>query len=212
MFPGKTNSAFVKGPANRIVQGDILRDFGVPIVEPSEDGQEATVKRRTLPYAVVVSQDCDLDRDYENRKDGLTKNHDKYLMYILLCQAYLPEEFRLGTHLGKIDMRMETYKSDRFGPIKKNQVERYHFLPGDPMCQVPDLVMDFKHYLSIQNEIVYGQLSTCYLATLKQLFREDLSARFAHYLCRIGLPKVCPENDNGNRANDESEEFDKDVP
>ncbi len=84
---------------------------------------------------------------------------------------------------------MENYNRERFREIKKNRYPRYHFIESDSNFKVPELVVDFKHYAAIQREWIYSQFSECYFASLKPLFREALSQRFAYYISRIGLPE-----------------------
>ena len=72
--------------------------------------------------------------------------------------------------------------------IKNNQDPRYHFLRKDLDLQVPELVIDFKHYYTIPRDFLYEKIEHHYLGTMSELFREFLSQRFAFYLSRIGLP------------------------
>ena len=56
--------------------------------------------------------------------------------------------------------------------------------------QIPDLILDFKHYLTVPFDLLSRFHGTCYLASVSELFREDLSVRFASYLSRVGLPEL----------------------
>lgn len=172
----------------RICQGDILRDIDV-IDSYSKDASGALIyDELTLPYIVVMTQDCDLDNDFKNRSQTNPDKHDKYLRTVLVCPAYIAAEFKEGTHLEDLKLKMERYESKRYKQIKEQNNARYHFLDSDLNLQVPELVIDFKHYYAIPRDTLFRMYQDHYLVTLNQLFREFLSQRFSNYLSRIGLP------------------------
>jgi len=81
--------------------------------------------------------------------------------------------------------------SDEWRKVCQNNVYRYHYLGNAEEQQVPELILDFKHYFTIPRDIAYRpDFKKCYLATMDDLFREHLSQRFANYLSRIGLPEL----------------------
>lgn len=173
-------------------QGDILRQLA--IVEWAEVvDEELRIVERMLPYAAILSQECDLEHDFNNRADleKCKTNTDKFLQTILVCPAYLAEAVRIGSHLADIDQRMQKFSSDQWKRIKQNNDSRYHFLAESQEQQVPDLVIDFKHYFTMPRNIAYRvDVKQKFLVSLDDLFREHLSNRFAHYLSRIGLPEL----------------------
>ena len=191
MFQPTIDSLYHKHNGDRIYQGDILRD--VLLVEmhfTDETGGNYKVEEKKLPYIVVLTQDCDLEQDFIKR-NKIAEKHDKYMESILVCPAYQAESFREGTHLEKFDLTMERWNSEKYAQIKKQQNDRFHFLGGYQPFQVPDLVIDFKHYYTIPRDIAYFLMkNNHYLASLRQLFREDLSHRFSFFLSRIGLPMI----------------------
>jgi hypothetical protein len=191
MFPGKISSPFLKGPDPRIHQGDVFRDIDVPNDQfPLKEQGRTQVMIRTLPYAVVMSQDCDLEWDFENRSEITPQQHDKYLLAVLLCPAYLAAKFKDGNHLDSLSLKMQAYGRELYGQIKSQRNARYHFIGTNQDLAVPDLVIDFKHYFSVPRDWMYGQFPDKYLVSLIVPFRESLSQRFAYYLSRIGLPEV----------------------
>jgi hypothetical protein len=173
-------------PLDRVYQGDILQDLSV-ISSEYLDGEENIISI-DLPYAVVMTQDCDLQWDYATRKNII--NHDKYLPTILICPAYLAESLRAGTHLNELGQTMHKWNSDKFKDIKKQNNDRFHFLESNSNMQIAELVVDFKHYYTISRDVFYHVYHEKYLASLNQLYREYLSQRFVNYLCRIGLPDL----------------------
>jgi len=195
MFQQKTDTEidtpYYKHKGERVYQGDILKD--VPLVEmhyTDETGKQYDVGEKEIPYIVVLTQDCDLEQDFKNRTE-VSDKHDKYMESVLVCPAYLAELFREGKHLKNFDLQMESWNKDQFKLIKNQNNERFHFLVGYNQYQVPDLVIDFKHYYTIPRDIAYFLMNNNhYLASLRQLFREALSHRFSFFLSRIGLPEI----------------------
>ena len=185
-------SAYTGEKSPRYRQGDILRE--VQIIEWAEVvNEELIVSERYLPYCVVLSQECDLEHDFNNRTDHakLGKNSDKFLQSILMCPAYPAEQLKEGTHLNGSGFLMQRLNSEEWRRVKQNSIYRYHFLPEQADFQLPELAIDFKQYVTIPRDVAYRQATRSkVLATLDDLFREHLSSRFAHYLSRIGLPEL----------------------
>jgi hypothetical protein len=184
--------SFIKHNHERIHQGDIYSN--VTIVQSiTQNGDEISVEERLLPYGIVVSQECDLEQDVSSR-DTDTKDHDKHLPTILLLPAYPAEMLRVGSHLDSYDQKMQNFNSERFKQVKQNSNNRYHFIHSDNHFYVPELIIDFKHFFSIARDVAYSSsFANGYIATIAQLFRENLSLRFCHYLSRIGLPETIAE-------------------
>ncbi len=189
MFPSKIDSMYVKRTFKRICQGDILRNIDVIDSYAKASPGEIEIDELNLPYAIVMSQDCDLEWDFKNREEAATVKHDKYLRTILICPAYIAEDFKVGKHLESIGLKMENWSTDKYKLIKQQNNARFHFLEKDQALQVPDLVVDFKHYYAIPRDTLFKMYGAeHYLVTINQLFRECLSQRFSNYLSRIGLP------------------------
>ncbi|MBU4374293.1 MAG: hypothetical protein KJ714_07645 [Euryarchaeota archaeon] len=196
----KIDSIYIKHNGDRIYQGDILRDFKYQDRVFIEDNK-IKIQERNIPYLIVLTQDCDLEWDFNNHKENEEVqdkikdkiNQDKFLQSILICPAYPAEKVRLGTHLEELDLNMEKLNSDRWNLVKTNQNSRYYFLDNESDLQIPDLVIDFKHYYSIPRDMLYKEIKKYYIGSINELFRECLSQRFAFYLSRIGLPKIKAE-------------------
>lgn len=187
------SSPYSTVPSTRYRQGDILRT--VTIIEWAEiHNGELILTERNFPYCVVISQECDLEHDFNNHadEDKLARgDRDKCLQSLLLCPAYPAEQLKLGAHLEAISLKMQRISSDEWRRIKQNNIYRYHYLPEYEAGQIPDLVLDFKHYITVPRNIAYrGDFKGSVLISLDDLFREHLSSRFAHYLSRIGLPEL----------------------
>ena len=198
----KIDSIYLKKDFDRYYQGDILRD--IKVVEWAEEvyleeekegkisrGKNIDVKWHEIPYSVVLTQDCDLEHDYKNRLKSDSVDNDKYIHSILLCQAHLSERLRLGNHLEDLNITMRKIFSEEWKQLKQNNIYRYHFLVASPDMQIPDLVIDFKHFVTIPRDIMYSEeFYKQRLGTITALFRENLSSRYAQYLSRIGLPDL----------------------
>ena len=182
-------STYIRSDLTRYEQGDILRD--ITVVEWADvRGEELiNVQERILQYCVIVSQECDLEHDFNARSKPDNPNTDKYLQSVLISPAYPSQDFRNGDHLKKLNMKMQSVQGGNWDRLKQNQNPRYHYLEKHDDFQVPELVVDFKHYITVPRNVLYrDQFNPCYIASMEILHRDHLSNRFAHYLSRIGLP------------------------
>jgi len=202
-----TASPYLDRHPSRPCQGSIYRN--IKVLQPMSPLKAGPGDQESwhLPYAVVLSQECDLDQDQGNReknaKDEMLATaemkHDKLLPTVLFCPAYQAAPFRDGKHLEP--RRMEKFSGSRWELILENKNPRYHYLVGYADLQMPELVLDFKHYFVLPMELLtsYYNKPEYSIARLAELYREDLSQRFAAYLGRIGLPtphhKLRPEGE-----------------
>lgn len=182
-----------ESPISRASQGDIYRDIVMPLAMPlglGQNGKEFEIAEIEYNYAVVLTQECDLEQDFRNKEQNGDKQ-DKCLPSILLAPAYLAEQLREGTHLSDLGLVMEHIDSKRWRILIRDNNKRYHFLEKDLEHQVPDLVVDFKHYFTLSRDFFYSKMvnDIQYVASIDVLYREHLSHRFAYYLSRIGLPE-----------------------
>lgn len=93
-------------------------------------------------------------------------------------------------HLEALGRTMPRQNSKQWSLIRTNQNPRYHFLASWTPLQVPELVVDFKHFFALPTEVLRCLYTNeeHSIARLRCPYREDLSQRFAAYLARIGLP------------------------
>jgi hypothetical protein len=189
----KSVDRYLKHELPRHCQGDLLR--GLKIVEMAPDSKEGelNVDRRSIPYAVVLSQECDLHQDEQNRSNPTRPTQDKYLHSVLIGPAYAAEQVKQGVHLQDQHLVCQQWNSKQWPLIQQNNNDRYHFLPAFGPLQVPDLVLDFKHFLTVPRAALLSQKPDTYFASLGQLFRDSLSQRFANFLARIALPDAADE-------------------
>ena len=184
MFRSKIKSEYRKRKNARFYQGDILKDL---------DFQVGHLKKETekdkfhLPHSVILNQDCDLQQDFDCRK--IKGNQDKYLLSFLVCPAYSLNDFAFGTPLRNWQMRK--FYPKEIEKLKNNdEYKRYHFLSKESDFSMPELVIDFKHFFTLPRDFLYKQRKDKYVASLNEIFREELSQRFSNYLSRIRIPEL----------------------
>lgn len=194
----------------KIFQGDILRDINVVV---GYDENHKKFKSFIMPYIVILSQDCDLNQDYnsyqkfvkfssdfnllkldesscsKDEKDSILSMYDKLLPSILICPAFPAEQLREGTHLKSYNNYiLPKINSKKWNTVKNNETPRYHYLKNYQKYQIPELVIDFKRYYTLSTSYLYSVFQKGYVGSLNELYRERVSQRFVNYLSRIGLP------------------------
>lgn len=108
----------------------------------------------------------------------------------MLCPAFPAALLKEGIHISD-DCLLNKFNSKSWKIVKHNDNFRYHYLEGktlDDGTQIPNLVIDFKFYLSVPRNFLYDDYKNLYFVSLNELFREDLSFRFFNFQSRIGLP------------------------
>jgi hypothetical protein len=170
-------------------QGEILSDvIQLPLDPDNIDFDAPTVVKIIHPFAIIVSQDCDLDWDFTARQTQEQQQAHKLLPNILFCMVSTAEELR-----GRADMNSGTWRG-----IRTNKNERYHFLqkvdpPDDALDKgLPELGIDFKRYFTIPSNEVHFQLENLTAKRRCRLlspYLEHFSTRFSYFQSRIALPE-----------------------
>lgn len=176
---------------SRVRQGDVFRDIDF-IESASEESGIITVSKIRFPYVIVLTQDCDLEQDYKFRwTENGGKGHDKWLLSVLVAPLYNLEHVFNGEHLSELSFEMQQIKKSgtKGKLLTQNQVPRYHYLEFPDSVPVVPSAIDFKHYFSISVSTLHGIKSTNFVCSVSELYREDISHRFASFLSRIGLPE-----------------------
>lgn len=169
-------------------QGEILSDVGRFRLDPlTLTEQQPSFQLVSCPYAIVLTQDCDLDWDFNARvPDG---KPEKLLPEVLLCKLPRAEEIKNQT---------KDLGSKGWERIRQNNDPRYHFLQMvDAGCDanqfgLPELTADFKHYFTIPTAELYRRIElglTHRRCVFVSPYMEHFATRFAAYLSRIGLPE-----------------------
>ena len=144
------------------------------------------------PFAIIVSQDCDLEQDF-NYRYGNKGNQRNELPSVLLCQAEDIDEF-MNSEVYRSLFSSSTFK----GNFKNNNEFRYHFIQEIPAelsaiaQRVPELGIDFKRYFSMPTAEVYRRIKldhTQRSSVLESPYRDHFSQRFYNFNNRIALPE-----------------------
>jgi len=155
-------------------------------IETVEAG-EARWIAETHPYAITLSQDCDLDQDWKSQPSADKPNSAaRPLSSVLFAQVHEAIDLK-----GRGGLNSELWKR-----VRQNKDERFHFLeavsPENDAVGIglPEMGIDFKQYFTIPTEEVYRRLQKtarrrCHLASP---YLEHLSTRFCYYQFRVALP------------------------
>ncbi len=140
-----------------------------------------------FPLVIVLTQDCDLVQDSNNRKK-VTQNSK--LLSVLVAPLYNAEHVFLGEHLDDVGIKMEPINKKKTpgAMLMRNETPRYHYLDFPKDIPLVAAIVDFKHYFSVHVSYLERMRRTNFVCRLSDLFREDVSQRFAAYLARIALP------------------------
>lgn len=172
-----------------LCQGEILSNLvNVRLSIESVGADEPEFNMYSHPYAVLMTQDCDLEQDFAVRQKR--ESNDKLLPCLLFCEAMTAEEMlgRVAENSKKKWERMQ---------IALNKNERFHFFQKiDPSCDacqigIEELVIDFKRYFAIPTDEVYRRIElgeAIRRCRLNSPYLEHLSSRLAYFLSLIALP------------------------
>ena len=170
----------------RISQGDIFRDVECIEHVIEKDGV-IEVSKIIFPLVIVLTQDCDLEQDSGNRSK---RTQNTKLLSVLVAPLYNAEHVFEGSHLSDRSYQMEQIRKKKTPgtTLMQNERPRYHYLDFPDTVPLVASVADFKHYFSVHVSYLESIKSKNFVCRLSDLFREDVSQRFASYLARIGLP------------------------
>lgn len=178
------------GNTPRLRQGDVIREVEY-IESVSEMSGIIEVAKIVFPLAIVLTQDCDLAQDYKFRwSKQQVKNEDKWLLSVIMAPLYNLEHVYTGEHLQDLGMRMTPIgrKGTPASRLLQNETPRYHYLEFPASTPIAPSVVDFKHYFTANVASLKKHKPKNFVCQVSELYREDISQRFASYLSRIGLP------------------------
>jgi hypothetical protein len=135
-----------------------------------------------IPYAIVMTQDCDLLRDFESLKTSGQRVLNGMLVYELQPAVEAKPQLR----------------GISWQPLSQNINERFHFFSAvPPDCDLlgvglPELVLDFRRYFTLPTSEAYRQMGDGQNAKrrcrLNSPYREQLQNRAGFYFQRVALP------------------------
>jgi hypothetical protein len=188
----------VSTTSDRLWQGEILSDLlqaklslgsleAASLIRGETEHQpQLRVELDGHPLIVVLSQDCDLEKDFKGRREGRP-----FLFNVLLCDIHPAEELHQNLH------REESTGSKEWRTIRENGTPRFQFLSAVPPDQdasgigFPDLAIDFRFYFTMRTDELYERLKlrlTTKRCKLQTPYVEHLAHRFYSYQSRVALP------------------------
>lgn len=181
----------------KIKQGDILRDIEF-IESISETNGNIEISKIVFPAVIILSQDCDLNQDYDYRfgKYKGKKNCDKHLISVLVAPLYNIDHFLEGSHLELLNRSAQSIQkfnrknklTTQFKNLTDNEIPRYHYINFPEDILLVNSVIDFKHYFTVNVDYLKKNKKEHFICSVSELYRERISQRFSYFLGRIGLP------------------------
>lgn len=180
------------GQSSSLRQGEILTNviqYNPVTHELSRDAEELPFERVIHPYAIIITQDCDLDFDYKARFASETQA-SKLLNSILLCEIATAKEVR------DIEDK-KVMNSKEWDFVKSHRHERFYFFEKTPPeCEVeqeglPELTADFKKIFGIDAATLYRQIELGIVkrrTVLASPYLEHFSRRYYSFHGRVALP------------------------
>ena len=182
-----------KSSSRRICQGDVFRDIEF-LEYASEKSGIIEVSKIVFPLVIVLTQDCDLEQDYQYRwseEARVKKDQDKWLLSVLVAPLYNADHVFQGSHLSNLNITMQLInrKKTPGDYVISNQNPRYHYFEFPKDINIVPSIVDFKHYFSVNINYLKKVKRRNFVCRVSELFREDISQRFASFLARVALPE-----------------------
>lgn len=171
----------------KIEQCDIFRNI-VFIESAIVNGDELLLSEIHFPFAICLSQSCDLESDLRDRAKGAADTKGNMVLQIILAPLFPVEQFQAGSHWGDLINCSGVDKKVLANIVKKNRDPRYHYIRFPDEDRIGPFVADFKHFFTMSRDALYGSIKNRVCA-IRSLYRDDIARRFANYLSRIGLPE-----------------------
>jgi hypothetical protein len=178
-------------------QGEILSGIVQVRLKLSPDGnlpsqnEPVEFQRVSHRFALIVSQDCELDWDFKARNhvqfEGQEVSLEKVVPNVLFGRVVLADA-----------LRGDIKKTEFWKRIQQNKDERYHFLEKVAAeCDlqqtgVPELSIDFKQYFTIPTDEIYARIAIGEVqrrCRLTDPYLQHLSTRFFYFQNRVALPR-----------------------
>ncbi|MBM3326022.1 MAG: hypothetical protein FJY65_03420 [Calditrichaeota bacterium] len=185
-----TSAVYRRSLPGRIFQCEILSDF--PHYIPLHS-QPTLVKQVNRSLVMGLSQDCDLEQDYNLRNDHSINVNEKeaesqYLPFLILLELFTEDRIR---------SERKYLKSDIWRKIRDNNDERYQYLrviqSEDDLLNegIPASVIDFKRSFTVETSYVYHSIQSGNIkrrSIVKTPYAEAILSRFGNYISRVALP------------------------
>ncbi len=177
-----------------ICQGDIFKNVKYCFID-SEDENGVDFIEYIFPYAIIISQACDVVAMGELLVSCQGKA-TKFMPSILMCPIYDEQTAKSTEHLinvfemENIDMQRDNlFFSDDIKVARNDWHYRFHKLTLQQSEKVvlDNSLIDFKHYFTIPAKYLMNQRKNR-LCTMESLFTEQITLKFCTYLSRVAIP------------------------
>lgn len=193
-----TSVARIIAEKENICQGDVFKDVRYNYIN-GEDKDNVEIIEYTFPYAIIISQGCDvlsMGEMVENHEGKMTK----FMPSILMCPIYQADYASKADHmdgvfpslglLDKNDDRVMFTKKDR-EVMQKDWHYRFHMLRvviGRDTVMDKEL-LDFKHYFTVPaSYLVRNRKNRIF--RLDDIYAEQITLKFSTFLARVAMPVV----------------------
>ena len=177
-----------------VCQGDIYKDVHFNYIE-SEDDEGVNIIEYVFPYAIVVSQGCDVISmsKMECSKEGKAT---KFMPAILMCPIYDEQMARNTDHLDDAfeELRIKKipenlYTSNEKKIVDKDWHYRFHALTikYNQNNALEKSIIDFKQYFTVPISYLVRHREDR-LFRLDDLYAEQITLKFSNYLSRVAMP------------------------
>lgn len=143
-----TNVVVQSRRRSRISQGDVFR--AVECIEYAVERRGIVeVSKIMFPLVVVLTQDCDLEQDFNGR---VREKQGNKLLSVLVVPLYNAEHVFTGEHLSELKITGTSInkKATEGKTLMQNERPRYHYIDFPVQVPVVASIADFKHYFSVQ--------------------------------------------------------------
>jgi hypothetical protein len=172
-------------PEGPLRQGEFISDLTrFVLIAETMATDRPDFHRNPQPLSVILSQDCDLEREFDARNNPAgTAIVAAQIASVILCEVHLVGQYHPKGGLTK--------------QVKGNSDERYQYLrnvlPEQDVGGVgyEDMIIDFRRHFSVTVDQAYMNLGLGAKRRFRLLspYMEHLCNRFAKYLSRIALPE-----------------------
>lgn len=178
-----------------IFQGDIFENVKYSFIV-NETDENVDVLEFEFPYAIVISQCCDVN--FMSNLMGTKKGKvTKFMPTILMCPIYDDTMAKTGEHiddafkeLGIIREEENLYNSSEKELFKKDHHYRFHSLNVklNGKSIIHDSVIDFKHVFSVPITYLLENRGNRVIS-LEDIYSEQITLKFANFLSRVAMPE-----------------------
>lgn len=177
-----------------LCQGDIFKDVKYSFVD-HEDNEHVEIIEFTFPYAVIISQACDvisMSEMLENNRGKPTK----FMPSILMCPIYDLTNVKTAEHVkevfSKLDINIELeniYNKDDLAVLNRDWHYRFHKLKlvHGVNIALDNALIDFKHHFSVPVKYLQNNRKNR-ICKLDDLFCEQVTLKFSTYISRVAIP------------------------